>query len=97
MAKPRATKAGPATPVAIVPTVEYEPSPYEQALTKAEEPGMLVKDNPLMKDDNDSPTGVAARIQDINMDRLHKDRRLRRQPNGNGSVYAGFMANRFGG
>lgn len=95
--KSRAIKAGPATPVAIVPAVD-ELSPYEEAREKAKDPAMLVKDNPLMRDEDPNyPGGVAEHIQDVNMDRLHQDRRLRRQPNGNAGVYAGFMENRFGG
>ncbi len=80
-----------AKPVYIIPSVE-EPTPYEQAEEKAQNPLMTTANNPLAE----SPAqGLQDRIVDTNMERLFKDAKMRKGPNGN--VYAGFMQQRFGG
>lgn len=76
---------------ASIPDVVVVVDPHMDAMAKAQQPGMLVKDNPL------ACTPVPnERLTEFNMDRLYKDAALRRNPV-HGRVYAGFMSKRYGG
>lgn len=90
--KARKVKAGPATPVAFVLTLPEDP--YAQAQEKAKDPAMTLQGNPFVDTPQVDPAG--AKIQDMNMHRLHEDAHLRRKAP-HGLVYAGIMQNRFGG
>lgn len=69
-------------------------SVWDKARKKAQNPGMLVKDNPFLAESADIPeSGYVWR----NMQRLRDDQHMRECPY-NGHVYAGIMDNmRYGG
>ena len=75
------------------PETPFE-SIWDKAREKAENPGMLVKDNPLLAESADIPESGYVRR---NMQRLRDDQHMRECPY-NGHVYAGIMDNmRYGG
>lgn len=73
------------------PDVVVIVDPHTAAMAKAQQPGMLIKDNPLAC----TPT-PNERLAEFNMDRLYKDAALRRDPV-HGRVYEGIMSKRYGG
>lgn len=67
---------------------------WDKARKKAQNPAMLVKDNPFLAESADIPESGYVRR---NMQRLRDDQHLRECPH-NGHVYAGIMDNmRYGG
>ena len=75
------------------PETPFE-SIWDKARKKAQNPGMLVKDNPLLAESADIPESEYVRR---NMQRLRDDQHMRECPY-NGHVYAGIMDNmRYGG
>ena len=76
----------------------FPETPFERILDKArkkaQNPGMLVKDNPFLAESADIPESGYVRR---NMQRLRDDQHMRECPY-NGHVYAGIMDNmRYGG
>lgn len=76
----------------------FPETPFEiildKARKKAQNPGMLVKDNPFLAESADIPESGYVRR---NMQRLRDDQHMRECPY-NGHVYAGIMDNmRYGG
>lgn len=61
-------------------------SVWDKAQKKAQNPGMLVKDNPFLAESADMPSGYVRR----NMQRLRDDQHMRECPY-NGHVYAVIM------
>lgn len=75
------------------PETPFE-SILDKARKKAQNPGMLVKDNPFLAESADIPESGYVRR---NMQRLRDDQHMRECPY-NGHVYAGIMDNmRYGG
>jgi hypothetical protein len=69
-------------------------SVWDKARKKAQNPSMLVKDNPFLAESADIPESGYVRR---NMQRLRDDQHMRECPH-NGHVYAGIMDNmRYGG
>lgn len=67
-------------------------SVWDRARKKAQNPSMLVKDNPFL-----SESGTMLPYERRNMQRLRDDQHMRECPH-NGHVYAGIMDNmRYGG
>lgn len=68
-------------------------SVWDKAREKAQNPTMLVKDNPFLAESSDDTPSYVRR----NMQRLRDDQHMRECPY-NGHVYAGIMDNmRYGG
>lgn len=75
------------------PETPFE-SIWDKARKKAQNPGMMVKDNPFLAESADIPESGYVRR---NMQRLRDDQHMRECPY-NGHVYAGIMDNmRYGG
>lgn len=71
--------------------IEFD-SVWDKARKKAQNPSMLVKDNPLL-----SESDTMLPYERRNMQRLRDDQHMRECPH-NGHVYAGIMDNmRYGG
>lgn len=66
---------------------------YTEALKKASDPNMTTKNNPLAQPKCE---GCNPSILDRNMERLHEDAHMRRNPT-HGGVYSAIMDNRYGG
>lgn len=81
-------------PVEVAAPIVFDDGGYAAAERKAQDPAMLVKDNPLAN--RESCCGSNPALFHHNMERLHNDADMRRCPV-HGSIYGAIMDNRYGG
>lgn len=81
---------------AAIAVMAIDDGGYAEAEKKAQDPAMTTKDNPLARNNDCSYCGPNPALFSHNMDRLHTDARLRREPV-NGKIYGAIMDTRYGG